>query len=44
VPVAGLDELGVDRLLGLLVEAVVALRRHAEQARTVGPFTRHMRE
>jgi hypothetical protein len=33
VPVAGLDERSVDRLLGLLVEAAVALRGHAEQVR-----------
>jgi hypothetical protein len=33
VPVAGLDARGVDRLLGLLVEAVVGVRGHAEQAR-----------
>jgi len=31
VPVAGLDERSVDRLLGLLVEAAVAVRGHAEQ-------------
>ncbi len=32
VPVATLDERGVDRLLGLLVEAAVAVRDHAASA------------
>jgi hypothetical protein len=32
VPVAGLDSAGVDRLLGLLVEAAVAVRDHAAAA------------
>ena len=37
VPAAGLEERGVDRLLGLMVEAVVAVRSHAEQVRGSAP-------
>jgi hypothetical protein len=33
VPAAGVDERGVDRLLGLLVEAALAVRSHAGQVR-----------
>ena len=35
-PVAGLDERAVDRLLGLVVEATVAVRGHAAQVRASG--------
>jgi hypothetical protein len=37
VPVAGLDERGVDRLLGLVAEAAVAVRDYAERARGEEP-------
>jgi hypothetical protein len=33
VPAAGVDERGVDRLLGSLVEAALAVRGHAERVR-----------
>jgi hypothetical protein len=33
VPVSDADERGVDRLLGLLIEAVVAVRGHAAESR-----------
>ena len=37
VPAPGLAERDVDRLLGLVVEAAVAVRSHAEQIRGVRP-------
>ena len=36
VPAAGLDEQGLDRLLGLVVEAAVAVREHAAAVRAAG--------
>jgi hypothetical protein len=33
IPVSDADERGVDRLLGLVIEAVVAVRAHAAEAR-----------
>jgi hypothetical protein len=33
IPVAAVDEVGVDRLLGLITEAVTAVRGHAARAR-----------
>ena len=37
LPVAGLDDRGVDRLLGLVAEASVAVRDYAERARGEQP-------
>ena len=37
LPVAGLDERGVDRLLGLVTEAAVAVRDYADRARSEQP-------
>jgi hypothetical protein len=33
IPVSDADERGVDRVLGLMIEAVVAVRAHAAGAR-----------
>jgi hypothetical protein len=33
IPIGAVDELGIDRLLGLLTEAVMAVRRHAAGVR-----------
>ena len=39
LPVAGVDELAVDRLLGLVTEAAVAVRDYAARVRGEGPGT-----
>jgi hypothetical protein len=36
LPVDSVDERGVDRLLGLVVEAALAVREHAQRARAGG--------